>query len=143
MWRLSFAVLAVSISGQCAAADCLEYEPATVQLRGRISRQVFPGPPNYDSVKAGDAPEVVWILKLRKPVCVNANAADELNNQKESGVTRLHLVLSQGEYDRYRALLHEDVLVKGTLFHWITGHHHTPVLLTVGSISAVTVRAAH
>ena len=138
MARNVFAVLIATLSGQCAAAQCLEYEPAPVKLRGRISRQVFPGPPEFASVKEGDTPEVAWILQLAKAVCVNANAADELNNQKETGVTRVHLALDQADYSRYRALLHKAVVVQGTLFHAITMHHRTAVLLRVGSISAAS-----
>jgi hypothetical protein len=138
MTRVVFAVLIVLLSGQCVAARCLEYEPAVVKLRGRISERVFPGPPEFASVKEGDTPEVEWILQLATPVCVNANVADELNDQKETGVTRLQLVLGPDSYKRYRALLHKPVLVKGTLYHAITMHHHTAVLLTVESISAAT-----
>jgi hypothetical protein len=80
-------------------------------------------------VKHGDKPETYWILHLDAPVCVAASA----DNDAESSVTDLQLILSTEEYARFRKFVRQDIRVevRGKLSHAITGHHHTPVLLEV------------
>src|SRR5215510_10424179 len=72
------------------AQGCLTYGASTVVLRGTIRGHTFPGPPNYESVAKGDAPEVAWVLHLSKPICVSASNGLEA----ESGVSDLQLLLA-------------------------------------------------
>lgn len=111
---------------------CLNYERETVTLRGRITRRTFAGPPNYESIVKGDDREQVWLLHLPKPICVAAGA----DSPKETSVSDVQVVFSEGkpQYDKYRSLVGHRVIASGTLFHAITGHHHTKVLLTVDRI---------
>lgn len=118
-----------------ALAGCLPYEPVPVELRGVLSRQTFPGPPNYESVEAGDRPETYWILTLDRPVCVEGTAGDD-TNVPEKGVRRVQLVLTEGQYSACGSLIGKKVTVSGTLFHAITGHHHTSVLMSVQAMRA-------
>jgi hypothetical protein len=112
---------------------CFNYEPDAVTLSGTIKPRTFAGAPNYESVAKGDAREDVWLLELRKPICVAAKGDSEAEND----VTEVQLVFSEGQkqYDRYRSLRGRRVTVIGTLFHAETGHHHTKILLTVTDIS--------
>jgi hypothetical protein len=107
--------------------QCLNYEKHPVVLVGTIKLHTFPGKPNYESVARGDEPERVWLLQLDRPICVEADDSF----QKEANVSRIQLVLSEGQaqYDQYRALLGQRVVVEGELFHAITGHHHTRVFI--------------
>lgn len=110
---------------------CLNYEPDSVALTGTIKRKTFPGPPNYQSVAKGDEPEVVWVLYLKRPICVRGDN----ENEGERNVSTIQLVFTDpGQYQRYRSLLGQPVSVEGKLFHAQTGHHHTDVLMTVGNI---------
>jgi hypothetical protein len=111
---------------------CVNYEPDTVTLRGRIVRRTFAGPPNYESIARGDEREQVWLLHLAKPICVSPGT----DSPKETSVSDVQLVFTEGrpQYDRYRPLVGQQVIASGTLFHAITGHHHTKVLLTVDGI---------
>ncbi|MBA2340691.1 MAG: DUF4431 domain-containing protein [Pyrinomonadaceae bacterium] len=111
---------------------CLSYEPTVVTLAGRITKHIFPGPPNYESVRRGDAPETTWVLHLARPVCIE-RGQDEID-EREEGVMDLQLALEPAEYTRYRNLLNQVVVVRGKLFHSHTGHHHTKVLLDVNDI---------
>src|SRR5437762_13578091 len=70
--------------------DCLSYEPATVALKGTISRKTFAGPPNYESIKKGDERETYWVLHLTKPVCVNADMPN--GETPEKNVSHIQLV---------------------------------------------------
>src|SRR5271169_3126831 len=58
------------------SSGCLSYESSVVTLNGTIIRKTFPGPPNYESVRRGDKPEVYWLIVLSRPICVDK---DELN----------------------------------------------------------------
>lgn len=108
--------------------DCLSSDPATVTLKGRMIRQTFAGPPNYENIRKGDKPETYWILHLTRPICVNGEKA-------KTNVSDIQLVfVDEKQYVRYRDLLGKRVIVSGKLFHAHTGHHHTNVLLTVAEI---------
>jgi Domain of unknown function (DUF4431) len=113
------------------AAQCLEYEPKVVRLSGVIVRETHPGRPNYESIANGDEPETIWVLKLKKAICVSAS--DDINveadNEKE-----IQLVLEGEQYKRYLRLLGQRVTVSGKLFHSHTGHHHKTLLLKTNEI---------
>jgi hypothetical protein len=115
------------------ALPCLTYESQTAVLTGTIKRHTFAGPPNYESIAKGDAPEVTWVLHLAKPICMTADK----DSEAERNVSDLQLVFEEGQkqYERYRPLVGRKVNVTGTLFHALTGHHHTRVLLTVREIN--------
>jgi hypothetical protein len=114
---------------------CLSYDPAVVKLAGTISKKTFPGPPNYESIRKGDQPETYRVLHLASPICTTASG----DNEAESGVTDLQLILTRKQYALSKKFAGRRVrmTVTGKLSHAITGHHHTPVLLEVTGISSV------
>jgi hypothetical protein len=114
-------------------AECMNYEPDTVVLTGKIIRKTFPGPPNYESIKNGDEPETYWILISSEPFCVNAKTEDSLYSS-ESGIKQVQLVFMGNEYQKYKSLVGKNIIVSGQLFPMQTGHHHTKVLITVKEI---------
>lgn len=130
--RAMFLLVAVVIPAYADDGKCLKYEPATIELTGIVKTKTFPGPPEYRSVKEGDKPEPYWVLYLSKSVCVDGDPKNDIN-PTENNVKSLQLVMI-GNYDKYRNLLGQKVTVKGELFHAITGHHHTDVLITVKEI---------
>jgi hypothetical protein len=79
------------------AAQCLEYEPKVVSLSGTLVRETLPGRPNYESVASGDAPETIWVLKLKAPICMLA--ANDID-VSENSETEIQLVLDQGQYNK-------------------------------------------
>jgi Domain of unknown function (DUF4431) len=114
--------------------DCLSYEPSTVMLKGKIGRKTFAGRPNYESIKKGDEPEIYWVLRLTKPICVNGDESMPNGENPEKNVSDIQLGLDEEQYARYKDLLGKEVVVRGTLSHALTGHHHTNVLLKVTEI---------
>lgn len=70
MWRHRVVVAVVSLlpALTVSAADCLDYGP--VQLRGRLVRQTYAGPPDFESVTKGDRPIVIYVLQLDSTLCV-------------------------------------------------------------------------
>ncbi|GEM_PF-496859 len=131
MLALAFCCLPVSALPQ---SDCLSYETPDVKLTGRVIRKVFPGRPNYESLKKGDEPEPAWLLHLAKPICLKASEQNEVD-EAEGRVTVIHLVLRGKQFAQLRKLRRKGgVTVAGSLFHSFTGHHHAAVLMTVSSI---------
>ena len=131
-------VLLVSLSGtrisQLEPAGCRSYEPAVVTLHGSLIRKTFPGPPNYSDIHKGDRAETYFLLNLDSPICLDMDksAPDLRPNQKN--VRTVQLILEEGTYERFKPLLGKEVVARGSLFAAHTGHHHTPVLLTVSNL---------
>lgn len=124
--------LAVSWAGQAQAGPCLGYEPQSVTLTGVITRHMNYGPPNYGEDPAHDEKETYWRLDLAKPICVKGDSADpskDANTEDERNIRHLEIVYSNG-YPVGPGWVGHRVTVTGTLFHRITGHHHTTVLIT-------------
>jgi hypothetical protein len=137
--RLFIVLLLLFIPSAYARAqegNCFAYEPTLVKLPGTIIRKTFPGPPNYESIRKGDKPETYFILHLSKPICTTASG----DNDAESGVRDIQLILTQKQYASYKKLVGNKIPVTlpGKLSHAITGHHHTPVIMEVVDISSST-----
>jgi hypothetical protein len=63
-------------SAICAGhASCLTYANR-VYVTGTLTRQVFPGPPGYESIAQGDTPEIYYVLKLDPATCVEQDPTD-------------------------------------------------------------------
>lgn len=110
---------------------CLQFEPAVSSISGTLERKTYPGPPNYEDVKKGDRAETGWYVRLADPICVAGKPDDDLNIRDVAGVRLIQLVLVHDEYKTHAQLVGKKVKATGTLFTGHTGHHHTPVLLTV------------
>ena len=135
-WKMGLLSLGMLVVGTLPAAGaeapCLKYEPAVVELKGVLKQVVFPGPPHFKSIQKGDTPETYWVLSMAQKTCVEGDPGDELNTQTEDDIGSFQLILDN--YDQYRKLVGKGIIVKGTLLHAFTGHHHTPVLLNVDAI---------
>ena len=127
----SFWGLGVGITD--SAARCLPYEPAQVTLVGTLTSRIFPGPPNYRSIALGDQPETIFILTLDEPICVSGDPASRLNSKSHFRVTEVQLVTRGLDP---RRLLNKRVRASGGFFSAHTGHHRTPIVLTVVRLRA-------
>ena len=116
---------------QVELAGCKSYGPASVSLHGTLLQKTFAGPPNYEDIRKGDKPETLWLLKLDSPICVSQDKSDPDLNPKQNDVREVELVLNNDVTGRLNLRLSQRVVATGTLFGAHTGHHHTPVLLTV------------
>ena len=105
------------------------YEPSVVTLFGTVYVKTFPGRPNYQDIKTGDEPETPWVLDLKYPISVvpkEGKDPDGLNDFEEN-VKEIQIVM-MSEY-RFRFRNRKRYKISGSLFHAISGHHHTPVLI--------------
>jgi hypothetical protein len=116
-----------------SAQNCLEYGPA-VSLTGTLRSKVFAGPPNYESIKRGDRKETAIILALVTSACTTGNDPNEVD-VPERDIREMQLVVRKSEDLKIvRRFMGKRVAVTGTLFHAITGHHRTKVLVDVTTI---------
>lgn len=124
------AAVAIAVCGVGhARAQCLKYEPAIVTLEGALVKRTFPGPPNYESVPAGDQAEEALLLVLTKPLCVDEDPSSELNSESESDLLEVQIVPHDDLHAKLFHLVGQRVSVVGNLFHSHTGHHRTRVLI--------------
>ena len=130
---LAFALL-IGLSASASAQQCLEYGP-TVSLSGTMRSKVFPGPPNYESIKRGDRRETAIILSLATPTCATAGNPANIVDVAETDIRDVQLVITKpSDWKLVKRLLGKPVVLTGTLFHSHTGHHRTKVLLTVAEL---------
>jgi hypothetical protein len=80
-------------------------------------------------------PETEWLLDLSRAVCVDEDKAEPDLNPAQKDVRRVQLVLDGTAYKTHKDLVGKQVVATGTLFGRHTGHHHTPVLLTVSTLA--------
>jgi hypothetical protein len=113
---------------------CLSFEPAVDSIIGTLVRKTFPGPPNYESVQAGDQAETGWYVTLAQPVCFAGTSTNGPNSRDIAAVHLVQLVLTHGEYKSHAGLVGKHVKVTGTFFAAQTGHHHAPVLVQVRTL---------
>jgi hypothetical protein len=106
-----------------------------VKIAGTLVRRTFAGPPNYESVRHGDAPETYWLVQLSEPACIIGDSTERDLNQAHANIREIQLVVDKDVYQSKKRLVGQKVLATGTLFGAISGHHHTPVLLTLRSLS--------
>jgi hypothetical protein len=128
------------VTGACLSANaqkCFDYDPPgpAVSLTGKLRSQVYPGPPNFESIKNGDSRETVIILTLVRPVCTNRSSDDPAENN----IREVQLVVTHdADWKTIRQLKGKKAVVTGTLFHAMTGWHQTSVLIYVSNIRAAT-----
>jgi hypothetical protein len=107
---------------------------AIVTVSGRLIMRIFPGAPNYQSIKKGDAADFARILVLDKPVCLYplpGNQYDDFINDVKK--TQL-ILLDPGIWERTEKLFKLHVQFTGSFFSAQTGHHHTPAMFMVKGI---------
>jgi len=130
-------VLIALFCAPVSAQKCFGYGPV-VTLTGKLHSRVFPGPPNYESIRQGDQKETAYLLTLVKAICTDGNDPQGID-VPESDLRDVQLVITN---DAHWATLHrlmgKRVTITGTLFHAHTGHHRTKVLAEVSSICAAT-----
>ena len=98
--------------------------------RGRLTLQSFPGPPNYDSIKGGDAEERVFILELPELECIDTS------EDTSEFILTVHVSSTD---EALRAILRKAVgrriKVRGEGFASYTGHHHARLVLLADRVS--------
>ena len=133
---LRLIVLVAALRWLPGDAACLPYEATRVSISGRLALHDFPGPPNHEDPSSANASEVYWFLELDPAVCVTGTpGADDPNAESVSDVRSIQLVVANDVYMTRQGLIGKRVIATGTLFHGISGHHHSDVLLMVTTLA--------
>ena len=127
----SIVLFAVAITAQ--DRQWLLYEPATVELEGRVVIRSKYRPPNYGEDPKTDEKVKVLFLVLTKPINVVGIEGHEYNARSVQGAREIQLIITDGK-PKHKNLVGKNVVVKGTLFHAHTGHHYTDLVMTARSL---------
>jgi hypothetical protein len=114
------------------------FEPAVSTLSGTIIILTFPGQPNYQSIKDGDAEETGAYLVLDKPVDVRLVSKNQVGNDEPENNIKIIQLAVQNDEDWKKLENGNHVKISGDLFHAIWGHHHTLVLLNAKKIKVIS-----
>jgi len=124
-----FATAGSMTQAQTSRAPAYRYEPDTVRITGTLARHMYYGAPGFGEDPKHDEKEIGFYLDLSSPICTDAGRDD--GDVATKGVRRIQLVLDPEGYARLKPFLTRRVTLRGTLFGAMTGHHHTPILLSV------------
>lgn len=128
-------MLAHTIVNGAQPTAVIHYEPSIVQLTGTLRECVCPGPPEYENIEMGDAPEHVFVLTLDHPVHVRElTSKKDFLDEPEDNVTEIQVAASSSEV---QPILGKHVKISGILFHAITAHHRTEVIMINDSMNII------
>jgi hypothetical protein len=131
MKGLSVLIGAVALLwADASLADCAK-EDSTIELEGTLSREAFPGPPNYQSIDHGDAPEIYLILTADGPREICSTNYETGAQQSIGLVQRFQLSISRKLLGGTLPIIGARTHVKGKIVIGETGHYHTPAALDV------------
>src|SRR4029079_2241971 len=105
--------------------------------RVHVVWRIYPGRPNYESVKRGDHPDTTYVLRLNKPLCTVKS--DE--GEARGNVSEVQLLFLIADVSAIKASEGKDVMLQGTLEEWTLGWHHLPVLFHIRISKASGVAA--
>ncbi len=128
-------LIVISLSSASHANGCYDLSRAEPRsLTGKLDHVIFAGPPNFEDVRKGDAPEPSYILKLESPICVTGD--DFADPTKK--ISAVQLVETKQTAKLLMHYLHKTVTI--TLSDQMAaenGHHHEPLVGTVKAVIPV------
>ena len=102
------------------------YEPDLVRLIGVLCESICPGPPEYASIEMGDASEHIYVLRLNSPIHVKNVSSKDSWNKPEDNVFEIQIAASSKDAQHF---VNKRVAITGSLFHAMTAHHRTEVVM--------------
>ena len=109
----------------------------SVTLYGRVKEELFPGPPNYESVNNGDVPQFYWILYTNKSIGIVARSLEN-DEPKDLGPScSFQLAVPAEFYDDKNDVVGKFVKVTGQMFVGHSGHHKTKALIDTKLIKVI------
>lgn len=128
------------VSGVTNANGCIDLlSGSTIKARGRLTYRHFPGPPNYENVRTGDADEAAYILVIPDAICVDDGRdgfADAKVKFRTVHVYADHSLASS----RLRSAVGKQVTITGAGFAAENGHHRAPLVMEATSVLSGTNR---
>lgn len=118
-----------------SANRVVHYQPEIVKLAGLVETQTFPGKPNYQSIKNGDEIEKGVYLRLNYPIDVAVLSDDDINENENN--VKVIQIADDSLADWQELKKGGNFYITGRLFHRISGHHHSRVLIDVEKIERI------
>jgi hypothetical protein len=112
-------------------ADACVKEDEPIDLHGTISREAFPGPPNYQSIERGDAADVVFIITSESPYDICAIDPGTHALRPVGQVRRFQLFRSPDLTLSQLPVVFGRARVRGTITAGLSGPYHTPAAIEV------------
>lgn len=98
-----------------------------VELSGILHFKVFPGPPNYNCIEAGDYPEACWVLKLDERS--KELLAEPISFGCSSKIDEIVVRVDKSCKESLEKHENASLTCLGYIQHAETAHDHTPLLL--------------
>lgn len=126
------------LAGPHAASGCTDIAHGAVTATGRLTRHVYPGPPNYQDVRRGDAAEPAYILALPRDICIDDGGVQADPNER----FRVVQVYANSAALRraLRAAVGRRVRIDGEGFAAHTGHHRAPLVIEARGLDVLAPR---
>ncbi len=97
---------------------------------GRLSLRHFPGPPNYTSIREGDKDDLVFILTLPQPVCIDARDFGQSQRFRTVHVWSL----DKGVRGKLHRMVGRRVIISGDGYPMDNANHRAPLVLNAKSV---------
>jgi hypothetical protein len=131
-------IMCVVTSSVMAKNKVVYYQPNSVNLIGVIKTLKYAGPPNYESIKEGDALETGSYVILDEPIDVKTLPKIQIGNDVFEKNVRFIQLIIRNDDDRSKVEDGNYVSLTGTLSRALTGHHHARVLITIKKIEVLS-----
>jgi hypothetical protein len=144
IYKMTIIVLLILTPARCFETSAqkkqwLSYEPAIVELEGKLTIEWKYGPPNFGENPKTDTKVRVPVLVLAKPVNVHGDQENFPFDVEVKGIRRIQLLVFNLKVP-YKQFTGRRVVVAGSLLHAFTGGHYTDVLMNVHSINQLPER---
>jgi len=108
-----------------------------VTLYGRVKEELFPGPPNYESINNGDIPQFYWILYTNIPIGIVTRSLENEELKDLGNSCSFQLSVPTDFYDDKNDVMGKFVKVSGKMLVGHSGHHKTKALLEAKLIEVI------
>lgn len=112
-------------------------EGQLVRLRGKVWREMFPGPPNYESIDNGDQAQPYWILNTDSSIEILGKSPEDETPYTVGSSTRFQLMLDPSFYSNRAHTVFSDAWIEGRVMIGHSGHHKTKALIDVQKLEPI------
>ena len=138
-----FSASTLGFSGESGVA--YHYFPAIVELKGTLCSDTKLGPPGYGETPDQDARVKISVLKLDRPINVNANPDNKLGDTADTGsfsnLKFIQLFWDKGtDLKHPELLLDKHIVVRGSLEEALAPMQFTTVTMSVSAFVADAAR---
>jgi hypothetical protein len=123
------------VEGVEKSAPCIDAssEKNQISLSGKLTSQIFAGPPNFESIAGGDSEIKAFILQLPETICVFdggffAEPSERIATVHVSSSDEVILKVLTESIGR-------NVKISGKAFAAHTAHHRAPLVLMAESVT--------